>query len=197
MNYPALIPGGSMNKSLSVENIRKTSIWLITASLLWILLSTKIKIDSSSILQSAPHAGFLAPDFTLSTLDGGEISLADFSGQPILINLWASWCGPCRAEMPAMQAMYEMYKADGFMILAINATNQDNLKDVSEFVDEFDLTFPILLDSNGDVSIAYQLQALPTSFFVDKIGIIQEVVIGGPMAEAMLETRIQTLLEEN
>lgn len=144
----------------------------------------------------APQVGFLAPDFTLHSLNGETIHLADLRGQPVLINLWASWCPPCRAEMPAMQAVYESYQAQGFVILAVNATHQDTAASAAAFVAKNNLTFPILLDVDGQVSEAYQLRSLPTSFFVDSSGIIQEVVIGGPMAEALLRTRVETLLEE-
>lgn len=143
----------------------------------------------------APHQGFLAPDFTLETLDGETITLSELRGQPILVNLWASWCPPCRQEMPAMQRMYEEFSAQGFTILAVNTTFQDNLTDTQAFVSEFGLTFPILLDRDGQVSDRYNLRALPSSFFIDRDGVIQEVVIGGPMAEALLRTRIERLLE--
>jgi cytochrome c biogenesis protein CcmG/thiol:disulfide interchange protein DsbE len=114
----------------------------------------------------------------------------------VLINIWTSWCPPCRAEMPALQQVYEAYRDQGFEILAVNATNQDSQQDAVGFAQELGLTFPILLDSTGEVSNLYQLRSLPTSFFVDSRGIIHEVVIGGPMSEALLRTRVQQLLEE-
>jgi peroxiredoxin len=98
--------------------------------------------------------------------------------------------------MPDMQQAYERYNEQGFTILAINATNQDNLSAVEDFILEHELTFPVLLDTQGDVSRLYQLRSLPTSFFVDAEGIIQEVIIGGPMSEALLLTRIENLLLE-
>ena len=112
----------------------------------------------------------------------------------MLVNIWASWCTPCKAEMPAIQTMYDKYKEDGFVVLAVNATNSDNIDNVINFVDDQNLTFPILLDMQGDISKKYQVQALPSSFFITQDGIINEVVIGGPMAEALLESRISFLL---
>jgi peroxiredoxin len=98
--------------------------------------------------------------------------------------------------MPAMERIYQEYANKGFTILAVNTIFQDNMADVSSFVQEHGLTFPILLDRDRVVSTQYQLQALPSSFFIDRDGIIQEVVFGGPMAEALLRTRVETLLEE-
>ena len=144
----------------------------------------------------APRQGFAAPDFNLSTPQGETIYLSDLRGQPVLVNIWASWCGPCRAEMPAMQRVYDRYKDQGFVVLAVNATNQDNLQAALDFSQQLGLTFPILLDAEGKVSQAYQMRALPSSYFIDRQGIIQEVVIGGPMAEALLLVRVEQLLEE-
>ena len=95
-----------------------------------------------------------------------------------------------------MERVYREYKGKGFVILAVNATNQDSISNARSFVNELGLSFPILLDREGLVSKLYHLRALPTSFFIDKNGIIQEVVIGGPMAEALLRTRVERLLGE-
>ncbi len=99
--------------------------------------------------------------------------------------------------MPAIQQVYQDYQDDGLVVLGINATNQDNLADVQSFVKENGLTFPILFDQDGEISRLYNLNSLPTSLFVDQDGIIRDVVIGGPMAEALLRTRIDRLLEDS
>ncbi len=114
----------------------------------------------------------------------------------MLINLWTSWCPPCKAEMPALQRVYEDYQEQGLEILAVNATNQDRLADAAAFAGQLGLTFPILFDEDGEVSLLYQLRSLPTTYFIDRQGIIQDVVIGGPMSEALLRIRIDQLLEE-
>lgn len=163
--------------------------------LVWIGLTRDKTGVSTANRIPAPQAGFLAPDFKLQTLDGRSLALSDLRGQAVLVNYWASWCGPCQAEMPAMQKVYEAYHDQGFEILAVNATNQDQLAAVQSFVDSHGLTFPVLLDVDGQVGGAYQVHSLPTSFFVRPDGTIEEVVIGGPMAEAMLRTRIEKLLE--
>lgn len=172
------------------------SILILLAGAGWIWVSKAPPGNAVAARPPAPRQGFSAPDFTLQTLDGETVRLSDLRGQPLLINLWASWCPPCKAEMPAFENVYREYKDKGFQILAINATNQDNLNNAINFVQEYKLTFPILLDTNGEVSRQYHLNSLPTSFFVDRNGVIQQVVVGGPMSEALLRIRIEQLLQE-
>lgn len=144
----------------------------------------------------APRPGFLAPAFSLASLDGGEHSLADFKGQVVVLNLWASWCPPCRAEMPALQSLYEQYQDQGLLVIAVNMTYQDNISNVTSFVQEFGLTFPVLLDRTGLVGNLYRMRALPSTFFIDRQGVIQEVVVGGPMSELTLQSLVAEMLEE-
>lgn len=97
--------------------------------------------------------------------------------------------------MPALERVYQDYKDDGLEILAVNSTSQDNAADAIAFVQDLGLTFTILFDNDGSVSKQYRLQALPTSIFINREGVIQEIVIGGPMSEALLRSRIETLIE--
>ena len=145
----------------------------------------------------APQQGFFAPGFTLNTLAGEQVSLSSLKGKVVLINFWASWCSPCKAEMPAIQAAYQTYKDQGLVVLGINATDQDEASAARQFATTQGLTFSLLADVSGAAFQLYQVQALPTSFFVDRQGRISSVVVGGPMAEALLRTRIETLLKEN
>jgi len=171
------------------------SITLLAASAVWIWFSRVDPSLASAAETSAPHKGFLAPDFSLSTSEGEIITLSDLRGQPVLINLWTSWCSPCKAEMPALEHVYQDYNHDGLEILAVNSTNQDKAANAIAFVQDLGLTFPILFDNNGSVSKQYHLQALPTSIFINRAGVIQEIVVGGPMSEALLRTRIKTLFK--
>ncbi|MFC2053121.1 TlpA disulfide reductase family protein [Chloroflexota bacterium] len=171
------------------------SITLLVTSTVWIWFSRVNPSQASAAETSAPHKGFLAPDFRLSTHEGETVTLSDLRGQPVLINLWTSWCPPCKAEMPALEHVYQDYKDDGLEILAVNSTSQDDAADAITFVKDLGLTFTILFDHNGRVSEQYHLQALPTSVFINREGIIQEIVVGGPMSEALLRTRINTLIE--
>ena len=172
------------------------SAFILLFAAVWIAWSVVPAGSTTEGITPAPMEGFLAPDFELTTLDGERITLSELRGQAVLVNFWASWCPPCRSEMPAMQQVYSDFGADGFVILAVNSTHQDRLADVEGFGAERNLTFPILLDQDGQVSARYQVRSLPTSFFIDPDGIIQEVVIGGPMAEALLRTRAENLFEE-
>lgn len=161
---------------------------------LWIIVSTDRNGGSPSGKIPAPQSGFLAPDFELNTPSGENIKLSDLRGQAVLVNLWATWCPPCRAEMQTIEKVYNDYKDEGFTVLAVNMTYQDDPSAVMPFVDTEGLTFAILLDPAGEAGRAYQLQSLPSSFFIDREGVIREVVIGGPMAEALLRTRVEDIL---
>jgi peroxiredoxin len=127
---------------------------------------------------SSIRKGEEAPAFTLEDLNGAQVSLADYRGRPVLINFWASWCPPCREEMPELQQVYAAQGQDGLAILAVNEITQDNVDDVREFVREEGLTFPILLDKEQAATVAYRVGPLPTSFFVTPEGKIQLVQIG-------------------
>jgi thiol-disulfide isomerase/thioredoxin len=168
---------------------------ILTLSLIWIYLSRVSAEANSASGKIAPHTGFLAPEISLLDTNGNEITLSELRGRPIIINYWATWCPPCKAEMPAMQRAYKNYADEEVIILAVNSTNQDTLSAVTQFVDEFDITFPILLDIQGTAGDTYQISSLPTTFFIGRDGVISEVVIGGPMAEALLRSRIDRLLE--
>ncbi len=144
----------------------------------------------------SPREGFLAPDFTLDLLTGGEMTLSEQKGKVVIINLWASWCPPCRAEMPALQEVYLANRDRGLEVLAVNTTYQDQESAAAAFVQDFNLTFPILLERTGAVARQYQLRAMPSTFFVDREGVIRKVIIGGPMSEVTLQTVVEELLQE-
>jgi peroxiredoxin len=167
---------------------------LLVVGIAWIAVS-RVPADQAmarSQRPPSPQAGFAAPDFTLDKLDGETVSLADLRGQVVLVNFWATWCPPCRAEMPAIQQMYERYRDQGFTVLAVDMQETD--AQVAAFVDEMGLTFPILMDRDGSVSARYQVKALPSTFFIDREGIIQNVTLGGPMAPAFIESQVTGLL---
>ena len=142
------------------------------------------------------RAGFSAPDFTLDRLGGGQMVLSGLRGKAVIVNLWASWCPPCRAEMPALEKVYRAYQDQGLEVLAVNTTAQDSEAAAAAFARDFGLTFPILLDRTGAVSNRYLLRGLPTTFFIDRQGVIREVVVGGPMSEAVIESKVQALLKD-
>ncbi|MBN2043622.1 MAG: TlpA family protein disulfide reductase [Anaerolineales bacterium] len=184
-----------------MPNLTQTQFRMLAAAVLifgagWMGISTSLPGGTDTPGIPAPKAGFLAPDFTLATLEGESISLSDLRGKAVIVNVWASWCGPCRAEMPALEAVYREYAGEDLVLLAVNAANQDNLNQAAAFVEELRLTFPVLLDEAGQVQRLYQVSALPSTFFIRPDGTIMEVVFGGPMAEALLRTRVEMLLQE-
>lgn len=168
---------------------------ILIAGLAWIGISADRTGLTSPGEASAPQTGFLAPDFTLKTPQGESFSLSGLKGQAVLVNIWATWCPPCRAEMPAIQALYEEYRSQGLMVLGVNSTVQDAPLEITPFVEEYGLTFPILLDETGEVTRLYAVRSLPSSFFIDRQGRINMVVIGGPMSATLLRARIEEILK--
>ncbi len=145
------------------------------------------------VLRPAPLADHPAPDFTLTNLDGTNITLSDLKGQVLLINVWATWCPPCRVEMPTIQAAYLQYHDQGFTVLAVNL--QEDPSAVAAFMREHQLTFPALLDPDGQMSQIYHALSLPSSFFVDRHGVIR-AVYHGPMPRSIIAGTVEQLLQE-
>lgn len=141
-----------------------------------------------------PQVGFTAPDFTLAALAGEPITLSELRGQVVVLNLWASWCPPCRAEMPALNAVYEKFRDQGLVVLGVNTTFQDDEAKARAAVQEWGLTFPIVFDRDGATSRQYRLQAMPTTFFIGRDGVIRDIVFGGPMSEALIASKIEKLM---
>src|SRR5699024_8149677 len=120
--------------------------------------------------------GNIAPDFQLETLDGETVKLSDLRGEKVMVNFWATWCPPCRAEMPDMQKFHENTDVN---ILAVNLIDTESNRDnVPEFLDELGLTFPVLLDEESEIATEYKIVAYPTSFMIDSNGRIQLKTMG-------------------
>ncbi len=170
---------------------------ILLVAVTWTTYSRTPASTTTAMQVASPREGFPAPDFALDELNGAPVSLAAQHGQFVIVNFWASWCGPCRAEMPTIQKLYAAKRERGLQVLAVNSTFQDNEVGARTFVQEFNLTFPILLDRDGAVSQRYRLQALPSTFIIDRKGVIRSVVIGGPMTEAFLQSKIEPLLQES
>ncbi len=129
--------------------------------------------------------GNLAPDFELTTLEGETVQLSDYRGDKVMLNFWATWCPPCRAEMPDME---KFYNNEDVKILAVNLTNtEESREDVKEFNEEFGLTFPILMDEKLNVANQYQIQPIPTSYMIDSNGVIQHIALGAMNYEMMVD----------
>lgn len=132
----------------------------------------------------APVVGAPAPDFTLKDVAGNLVTLSNYKGRVVLVNYWATWCGPCQLEMPTLEKYYAMYKGQGLVVLGVNTG--DALADVQAFVDSRKLSFPILLDEDMKVSDVYRVNSLPTTFIVDPQGNITQQQVG-MLTETQLE----------
>jgi len=117
-----------------------------------------------------------ASDFTVSLLSGDTLKLAGQRGKPVLINFWATWCAPCREEMPAMERLYLRHRQRGFVLLAVSVDSDASL--VKPFLEKHKLTFPVTLDAKMDLANAYGVRALPASFVVDRNGYLTAVALG-------------------
>jgi peroxiredoxin len=120
--------------------------------------------------------GAVAPDFTLKTLDGSTVSLSQFRGKVVFLNFWASWCPPCRAEMPSMERLHEVFADRGLVMLAVNV--EQDQRSVQGFLDKHPHTFPVLFDPEGQAQDLYQVFRFPETFLIDKEGKIVERFLG-------------------
>lgn len=142
----------------------------------------------------APAVGKSAPDFQLASLDGQTMALSDFRGRPVLINFWASWCGPCRYEMPFLQRLHEdkEWADKGLVILAIDIG--EDPETVREFVANYRLSFTVLLDTEQEVALAYNVRGIPTTFLIDEDGIIRDIKMGAFASKAEIEGRLSKII---
>lgn len=150
--------------------------------------------ESAIQLGQSVRVGQPAPDFTLQDLHRQTQRLSDYRGSVVLVNFWATWCPPCRIEMPTLQAVYEKLGDQGLIVLGLNWTQVDTPQQVEPYVESLGVTFPILLDPDGHVADSiYPLQGLPTSIIIDRAGVVQQISIG-PLPADKLETQLQALL---
>jgi peroxiredoxin len=133
-------------------------------------------------LQSAKYeplvVGMEAPDFSLPDLEGKKRQLSDYRGKVVFLNFWATWCKPCKEEMPSMEALWENFKNEGFVMLAVSMDRVTTQKDIPPFIESLKLTFPILTDSWGQTDKRYKLMGVPETYLIDQNGILREKIIG-------------------
>ena len=177
------------------------AIVVITGAILWLRAPSgsgeAVAIDTGELEGGEdpgvnPQPGAPAPDFELKAPDGTVYRLSDLRGRPVMLNFWATWCGPCRQEMPAIEDEYRARGGDGLVVLAINVKESRGL--VEPFVQRLGLTFPVLLDHSGSVSARYRVRSLPTTFFVAPDGTI-DGMRQGAYTRRMLADRLDQFLE--
>ncbi|NPA90611.1 MAG: redoxin domain-containing protein [Chloroflexi bacterium] len=165
---------------------------LFFVGLSWIVGTRVPSAERQKPTTAAPRPGFLAPDFELPTLDGRMVKLSDYRGHHVVLNFWATWCPPCKAEMPAIVKEYNRYKGEGLVVLAIDQA--ESPEKVRAFVEAHGMTFPVLLDEKMRVADVYRIRSLPTTYFITPDGTIIDKV-EGMMNEAMVRSRFQHLME--
>ena len=167
---------------------------LILATLLfgggWIWFSRVPESAPQAEPKAIPVVGHPAPDFTLQTLEGERLNLSDLQGEAVVLNFWASWCPPCRAEMPELEQAYRNNQGGGLVVLGVNQGEEQAV--VADFARRFGLSFPILLDQQLQASRAYQANSLPTTYFIDRNGVIRGRVTG-QMNAALLTERLRSI----
>lgn len=182
MNEQSVIQSASQAESLPTRSnklvivLAATAILALVFGLVWMQSS---KYEPLTV-------GKVAPDFNLPDLNEKEIRLSDFRGKVVFLNFWATWCKPCREEMPSMEILYKNFEKDGLVILAISIDRVTTKKDIPPFVKALNLTFPILIDSWGQTDKRYKLMGVPETYIIDQQGILREKVIG-PRDWTMLE----------
>jgi thiol-disulfide isomerase/thioredoxin len=150
----------------------------------------------STTVGVAPRVGYMAPGFELENLDGQTVSLESLRGRYVMLNFWATWCGPCRYEIPFIQEVYEdpAWSDSEVIIAAVNYGESAAL--VEEFMEFFGLDFMVLLDSDELTARAYNISGIPTTFFIDKDGIIKDIKLGPFRNRMEIEEKLQNLVEE-
>lgn len=184
--------------------MKKISQWILIAIILVITVITiYTSINSSEAVskdsakqpetQEYPEIGYLAPSFKLKDLNGQVHELKDYRGKPVILNFWASWCGPCIQEAPNFVKLDSTYKGE-VQVLTINLTTADSVKSAQEFVKQYGFTFPTLLDQEGTAAKSYRIKPIPTTFFINNQGLIVDGVYGGLTWED-IESRTKQLIQ--
>lgn len=157
-----------------------------------VLAATLVACEGAALPGSQGiNVGKAARDFSLETVDGKLVSLSDYSGSVVLVNFWATWCPPCRAEIPDFEVAYQAHKDDGFVVLGIEVGDSSQM--VKPFVADLGMSYPVLLDESSTVMKEYRVPGLPTSLIVDRDGVIQVRHVGYLSAAKLDEYLAQVL----
>jgi len=149
---------------------------------------TAIVTPNPAGIEVGLRSGQLAPDFEFSAFDGRRLKLSDYRGRAVILNFWASWCGPCRAEMPDMEAILHRFADQGLIIVGVN--NGEGLKPAARFLDNLGVEFSAFaFDPNQDIAQRFSIRGMPTSYFIDSEGLITQVVLG-QLSPAILEANV-------
>ncbi|WP_342431342.1 redoxin domain-containing protein [Neobacillus sp. FSL H8-0543] len=183
-------------KNKSIQVLKNVTIMAVLSGLLgWAVYEHQTKTQSAEAnanVQTGIQKGKKAVDFTLETING-EAKLSDYKGKKVILNFWATWCPPCKAEMPHMEKFYKENKTNNVVILAVNLTSSESDEsNVRAFMKNYGLSFPVLMDADGSVGDTYQAITIPTTYFIDSEGIIQQKLVG-PMSKDTMEDMIEKI----
>ena len=157
-----------------------------------LLAIVSLPVGGCSSPQPTPTIGNLAPNFQLQTLDEQTISLFDLRGKLVLINFWATWCGPCRYEVPFLQQIHDDWSDKELVVLTIDAG--ENSATVQKFMTEFNLSLTVLMDTDIKVATAYSVTGIPTTFILDKNGIIRYKLVGSFRNKEAIENELSKII---
>jgi cytochrome c biogenesis protein CcmG, thiol:disulfide interchange protein DsbE len=146
--------------------------------------------SSNAASLSGGLIGSPAPEFALKSIDGSTVQLSELRGKALMVNFWATWCPPCKEEMPVLQSAYEKYRDEGFEFVGIDMKEDEAT--VRNFVEEGGYSWTFLLDSDGQVSNSYRVVGVPTTYFIDREGIIQGMFIGA-ISKSVLESKLDSI----
>jgi cytochrome c biogenesis protein CcmG/thiol:disulfide interchange protein DsbE len=162
---------------------------LLPIVLLVTMLASGCKATSSP---GTTNIGNRAIDFELQTLDGKAVKLSDYRGKPVLLNFWATWCGPCRFEVPFLQQINDSYSAKGLVMLAVDIGENSTV--INNFMTSLNVSLPVLMDTDKKASKSYTITAIPTTFLIDKDGIIRQKVLGAFPDKATIENELKKII---
>jgi len=169
--------------SIKLKNLSFRPVLVILSLVLFTLLLQACGSESGLASSGKAELDKPAPDFTLQDLDGNTVRLSDFRGKVVFLNFWATWCPPCRMEMPDIEALHRKYRDRDVVVLGVDI--QENANTVRAFIGEGGYTWTFALDTSGEVATIYQVRGIPASYFIDKKGIIRALSIGAMTGQTM------------
>ncbi len=152
-----------------------------------------LNVSGSSDRPTTVKIGDLAPEINLKSMTGDSIVLSQLMGHPVIVNFWATWCGPCREEFPTLVRKYKQYKDQGLVIVGVNYQDENSDDGVLTFMRNTLVNFPIVRDMDGHEGEMYRVNGLPTSIFIDRKGVVRDIIVGGPMTDDFIDKEVAKL----